>query len=66
MKFKNNWKLIVFALLLIIGVGYAALSETLKIAGTSGVKSNKWIIYFDKIQNESGVVSTNNKITDDK
>ena len=66
MKLKNKWKLLVFVLLLVIGVGYAALSANLKIAGTSGVKSNKWIIYFDRIQNESGVVSTETKITDDK
>ena len=66
MKIKSKWKLLVFALLLVIGIGYAALSANLKIAGTSGVKSNKWIIYFDRIQNESGVVSTETKITDDK
>ena len=66
MRLKNKWKLLVFVLLLVIGVGYAALSATLKIAGTSGVKSNKWIIYFDRIQNESGVVSTETKITEDK
>ena len=63
MRFKN--RLIVFIILLIlgIGIGYAALASNLKINGKTGVKSGKWIIYFDKVRNESGVVSTNTEIT---
>ena len=66
MKLNNKWKLLLFILLITIGIGYATLSKTLKISGISGIKTGEWIIYFDRIQNESGVVSTNTKITSDK
>ena len=65
---KKNKKIMLtlFILILGIGIGYAALSKTLKINGTSGIKKGSWIIYFDNIRNESGVVSTDTKISTDK
>ena len=66
MKSKRSIIFIVIALFLIIGVGYAFVTENLKINGSSGIKSGSWVIYFDKIANESGVVSTNTKITNNK
>ena len=46
---KNSKKTIYLLLLLILGisVGYAALSATLKINGTSIIKSAKWSVHFD-------------------
>ena len=66
MKPRKSPFLIILLLFFIVGIGYAALSANLKINGSSGVKSGKWIIYFDRIQNESGVVSTDTKITNNK
>ena len=66
MKNRKNIVFIVIALLLIIGVGYAFVTENLKINGSSGIKSGSWVIYFDKVANESGVVSTNTEITHNK
>ena len=65
---KNNIKikLLFFVLILVIGIGYAYVTKSLKINGTNGIGSNSWIIYFDKIQNESGVVSTETNITNNR
>ena len=37
-------------LFLIVGVGYAYLSTTLAVDGSSKVKGNTWSIYFDNLQ----------------
>ena len=69
MRYKKNKKkltLLFVAFIILIGVGYAFLFRNPKINGLSGVKTGKWVIYFDRVQNESGVVSTETKITDNK
>lgn len=66
MKNRKSIVLIVIAFFLIIGVGYAFVTENLKINGSSGIKSGSWVIYFDKVANESGVVSTETNITNNK
>ena len=63
---KKKYVFLVLGILLLIGIGYAALSANLKINGTSGVKSNKWIIYFDNVQNEKGRIISNATINEDK
>lgn len=63
---KKKYVLLVLGILLLIGIGYAALSANLKINGSSGIKNSKWIIYFDNIENEKGRVISNATINDDK
>ena len=55
---KNNLILIFVALLSVIGLGYALLSTTLSINGTTNVSSASWNIYWDNI-----VLGSNN-VTD--
>ena len=59
MKKKNskNWALVLI-LLLVISVGYAALSSNLKINGTTGVKNASWIIHWANPQVIPGSVTT--------
>ncbi len=57
---------LVLILVLGIGLGYAFLSSNLKINGKNGISKNSWVIYFENIQNQSGVVATNSKISADK
>ena len=63
---KKKYVFLVLGLLLLIGIGYAALSANLKINGSSGIKNNKWLIYFDNVQNESGRVISKATINEDK
>ena len=51
MKKKKNSSFVVIALLLIvtISIGYAALSTTLNINGTSTIKKQTWSVYFDTL-----------------
>ena len=53
-RFRKNFnhKLIFIAvvLLLLISVGYAALSTTLSINGTANISSNSWLVYFTNLQ----------------
>lgn len=66
---KNSKKTIYLILVLILGisVGYAALSATLKINGTSIIKSAKWSVHFgteaNDIQVTSGSVTGDNVTT---
>ena len=55
---KNNLVLIFVVLLSVIGLGYALLSTTLSINGTTNVSSASWNIYWDNI-----VLGSNN-VTD--
>lgn len=51
---KNSKKTVYLILVLILGisVGYAALSATLKINGTSTIKSAKWSVHFGTEAND--------------
>ena len=59
MKKKKNSSFVVIALLLIvtISVGYAALSTTLNINGTSTIKKQTWSVYFDTLTVSNGSVT---------
>lgn len=60
---KNSKKTIYLLLLLILGisVGYAALSATLKINGTSIIKSAKWSVHFG--DEEGDIAVTNGSVS---
>ena len=49
---RNNYFFIV-ALLLIVGIGYAALSSNLGIRGLGSYKSNTWDVYLDNLIDNS-------------
>ena len=59
LKKHINQKLIAVAvvLLLLISVGYAALSTTLTIDGTANIASNSWLIYFTNVDVTTGSVA---------
>ena len=48
---QNNRRLIaiVLVLLMIISIGYAALSTTLTINGTANIGSSSWLVYFTNV-----------------
>lgn len=48
---------IVIALLLLISIGYAAISTTLKINGTANIAATSWNVYFENIQETGGNVT---------
>ena len=57
-KQKNKKFIIVaVALLLVISIGYAALSTQLKINGTANVAATTWNVYFTNIQTTAGSVT---------
>ena len=61
MKKKKNSSFVVIALLLIvtISIGYAALSTTLNINGTSTIKTQTWDVHFaNVIETAGGVTAT--------
>jgi len=57
MKNKRSFYI---ALILLLGValtiGYAVLSQTLKIKGNTSIASNSWIIYFDHLMERPGTL----------
>ena len=58
MRNKRSNKIKLFLLLLlVITVGYALLSQTLDINGTTNIKSSNWSIIWDNIQVKDGSVS---------
>lgn len=55
MKKNKNQKVFIFlVLLLAISVGYALIATTLKINGSSSVKSARWNVYWDNLQVKEG------------
>ena len=55
---RKNTKLLLVMLILGLSLGYALISKTLGIVGTSGIHSNVWIIHWENVQpNESSTVS---------
>ena len=63
---KKKYGLLIIVTLLLISVGYALINTTLKLNGSSKIKKARWDIYFDKVEHESGVTSTETKIDDKK
>lgn len=53
---RNNRKLLLILILLLFGVsvGYAALSTSLSINGTTKISTNTWNIYFTNVSVTSG------------
>ena len=60
---KKSRLVILLILVLMISVGYAAITTTLKINGTSKVKKAGWSIYWDNVQIKSGSVTGENVTT---
>ena len=60
MKNKKKRKTLLLVLLLLgISIGFAALSTTLKIIGTTNISKNTWNIYWEnKSVNQNGVSTT--------
>ena len=60
MKLKQNktqvYLLLIFSLALLIGVGYAALSATLKINGQTTINKASWDVHMENINVTSGSV----------
>ena len=61
MKIKRNktqvYLLLIFSLALLIGVGYAALSVTLKINGQTTINKASWDIHMEDINVTTGSVT---------
>ena len=59
---KKNYKKIVLAGLILavvcVSVGFAALTTTFKITGTTTAKQNSWNVVFENVANEAGVTAT--------
>ena len=66
MNKKKRKKISVLILLLVITIGYALLSTTLKINGIANIKSNTWDIHFENVvaNTESTVTAELPSITD--
>ena len=58
-KFKDNKLALLLVLLMSIGIGYASLTTTLSINGTTNVATNSWNIYFANLQINNGSVAGN-------
>ncbi len=67
MKKKKNSSFVVIALLLIvtISIGYAALSTTLNINGTSTIKTQTWDVHFANVKSNNYYWCNSNKSTND-
>ncbi|MBR3146270.1 MAG: hypothetical protein IKF47_03290 [Bacilli bacterium] len=59
---KRNKLFILVIILLGITIGYAALTSTLKINGSTAVTKNTWNIYWDNIANQDGVTPITSQI----
>ena len=64
---KRNRNLILIALLMVIGIGYALISTTLGITALGNFRANSWEVYFDNLVNAStNVENASVEILDDK
>ena len=57
-KFKDHKILYIFLLFLFIGVGYASLTTSLSINGTTNVATNSWNIHFANLHVQGGSVES--------
>ena len=59
MKKSNNKGLITLVLIAVFGIslGYAAISRTLTITGTSGIRNNSWDVHFENVSVTTGSVT---------
>ncbi|MBR6137634.1 MAG: hypothetical protein IKQ06_05715 [Bacilli bacterium] len=63
MRRKKSLSLIIVMMILAMGIGYAYLSTTLSINGTTDVDSNSWDVHWDNIQVIDGSVTGDQVIT---
>ena len=56
---KKAIKLFILILILILGIGYAALTTTLKINGTVDVSKATWDVHFENVNITNGSVTAN-------
>ena len=56
-KKKTGLITILLILVLLISVGYAAISTSLSINGNATIKAQKWLVYFTNIQTTAGGVT---------
>ncbi len=56
-KKNNKLVLVLVALILFLGLGYALLTQDLTINGTTKVKGNNWDIHFNNVQITTGSVA---------
>ena len=56
---KKNIKLAVLVLILLLGIGFAALTATLKIDGTVNVAKTTWDVHFENVSITEGSVTAN-------
>ena len=56
-KKKTKLAVILLILVLLISVGYAALTTNLSINGTATVKNQSWSVYFDNVVETTGAGS---------
>ena len=56
---KKNIKLLSLALLLLLGIGFAALAANLKINGTVNIDSASWDVHFENVSITEGSVEAN-------
>ena len=61
---KLNIILILFVVILLFGLGYAYLTTTLSINGTTDVDSNTWNIYWDNVEVTTGSVAADTPVID--
>ncbi len=62
----SKWITVLLFVLFAMGIGYAAISTTLTIDGTSDIDSASWDVHFENIQVTSGSVTASTPtITDD-
>ena len=52
---KNNKIYVLIVILLVLTIGFAALSTTLKINGAAIINKNTWSIYWNNVHNEKGI-----------
>ena len=66
MKKLKRFNIILLSILLLgVTVGFAALSTTLKVSGTTNIGKNTWNIYWDNVDNQNGVTTTTPVISND-
>ena len=59
---KRNKFILLVVLLLAVSVGFAALSTTLRINGTTAISKNTWDIHWENVGNVKKTTSTNETI----
>ena len=62
---KKNIKLAVLVLILLLGIGFAALAANLKIDGTVNVSKTSWDVHFENVSITEGSVTANPAPTSD-